>query len=291
MELREDYKPIRGRRVLDASQPGSSPGYLNDVAQGSAGRLGCRRLEGYPAAHGCRQNAECREACQKRRRGSNRHASPTALADAVDFHRYRKAAVQTRHPRLHGAGAGWKRRAADHESLAEIESAVEHPQPERSAQRGDRMVAQPSRGTDQRRDGFRPLSPRHAVRSTRAGRCRRIRFIRRNWPRCLAGLRMHPDLITPEMVEPFIPLAKEIDQDEDKRLALFLRTLAECMSIQSAAVWLLDNEPWDFFAVYFEAIDHFCHGFMRYYPPRQPWIGRPRLRALPQRGLEGVRAP
>ena len=90
---------------------------------------------------------------------------------------------------------------------------------------------------------------------------------------CLAGLRMHPDLITPEMVEPFIPLAKEIDQDEDGRLALFLRTLAECMSIQSAAVWLLDNEPWDFFAVYFEAIDHFCHGFMRYYPPRQPWIG------------------
>lgn len=90
---------------------------------------------------------------------------------------------------------------------------------------------------------------------------------------CLAGLRMHPDLITPEMVEPFIPLAKEIDQDEDGRLALLLRTLAECMSIQRAAVWLLDNEPWDFFAVYFEAIDHFCHGFMRYYPPRQPWTG------------------
>jgi predicted AlkP superfamily phosphohydrolase/phosphomutase/tetratricopeptide (TPR) repeat protein len=89
----------------------------------------------------------------------------------------------------------------------------------------------------------------------------------------LASLRMHPDLITPEMVEPFIPLAREIDQDEDKRLALFLRTLAECMSIQSAAIWLLDNQPWDFFAVYFEAVDHFCHGFMRYHPPRQPWIG------------------
>ena len=54
---------------------------------------------------------------------------------------------------------------------------------------------------------------------------------------------------------------------------MFLRTLAECMSIHSAATWLLDNQPWDFFAVYYDAIDHFCHGFMRYHPPRQSWIG------------------
>ena len=89
----------------------------------------------------------------------------------------------------------------------------------------------------------------------------------------LAALRMHPDSLTPQMVEPFIPLAREIDQDNDKRLAMFMRMLAECMSIQSAATWLLDKQPWDFFAVYFDAIDHFCHGFMRYHPPRQSWIG------------------
>jgi predicted AlkP superfamily phosphohydrolase/phosphomutase/tetratricopeptide (TPR) repeat protein len=88
----------------------------------------------------------------------------------------------------------------------------------------------------------------------------------------LADLRMHPDLLTPEMVESFIPLAKDIDQDQDKRLALFLRTLAECMSIQAAAVRLLDAETWDFFAVYYDSIDHFCHGFMKYHPPRQSWI-------------------
>ena len=88
----------------------------------------------------------------------------------------------------------------------------------------------------------------------------------------LAGLRMHPDCLTPEMVEPFIPLAKDIDQDNDRRLGLFLRTFAECWSIQSAATWLLDNQPWDFFAVYYDAIDHFCHGFMKYHPPRQSWI-------------------
>src|SRR5579863_9342502 len=88
----------------------------------------------------------------------------------------------------------------------------------------------------------------------------------------LAALRMHPDLLTPAIVAPFIPLAKEIDQDEDKRLAGLMRTLAECTSIHSAATWLADNQPWDFFAVYFDAIDHFCHGFMRYHPPRQSWI-------------------
>jgi len=89
----------------------------------------------------------------------------------------------------------------------------------------------------------------------------------------LANLRVHPDQLVPRMVEPFIPLAKEIDQDKDVRLAVFLRTLAECMSIHSAATWLLDNQPWDFFAVYYEAIDHFCHVFMKYHPPRQAWIG------------------
>ena len=28
----------------------------------------------------------------------------------------------------------------------------------------------------------------------------------------------------------------------------------------------MENEAWDFFAVYFDGIDHLCHGFMRYIP-------------------------
>lgn len=85
----------------------------------------------------------------------------------------------------------------------------------------------------------------------------------------LADLRMHPDLVLPDMVEAFIPLAREIDQKKDKRLAGMVRTLCECVSMHSAATWLIDNRPWDFFAVYYDAIDHFCHGFMKYHPPRQ----------------------
>jgi len=88
----------------------------------------------------------------------------------------------------------------------------------------------------------------------------------------LANLRVHPEALSPDLVEQFIPRAREIDQESDGRLALFLRTLAECMSIQAAARWLAEREPWDFFAVYFDALDHFSHGFMRYHPPRQSWV-------------------
>ena len=90
----------------------------------------------------------------------------------------------------------------------------------------------------------------------------------------VAKLRVHPDTLEPRDVEPFIPLAREIDQERDPRMAALLRTLAECLSIQAAAVWLLENQAWDFFAVYYESLDHFCHSFMRYHPPRQSWIGQ-----------------
>lgn len=93
-----------------------------------------------------------------------------------------------------------------------------------------------------------------------------------NLAETLAALRVHPEALEAQMVERFIPLAREIDQDGDKRLGALMRMLAECMSVQAAADWLIEHHRWDFFAVYFDSIDHFCHGFMRYHPPRQPWI-------------------
>ena len=50
------------------------------------------------------------------------------------------------------------------------------------------------------------------------------------------------------------------------------KILAETASVQAAADYLIDREPWDFMAVYFDGIDHFGHGFMKYHPPRQDWI-------------------
>ena len=87
-----------------------------------------------------------------------------------------------------------------------------------------------------------------------------------------ADLRMHPAEVTEAAILPWIPRAAEIDQEKDKGLQSFAKILAENCSIHNAATWILQNEPWDFLAVYYNGIDHFCHGFMHYHPPRMQGI-------------------
>ncbi len=96
------------------------------------------------------------------------------------------------------------------------------------------------------------------------------------WPprlaETLAELRVHPGELGGEHILPFVPLAADIDQNKDRRLEGLAKTIADCTSIHAAATQLINTEPWDFMAVYYDAIDHFGHGFMRYHPPRQPHI-------------------
>jgi predicted AlkP superfamily phosphohydrolase/phosphomutase/tetratricopeptide (TPR) repeat protein len=87
-----------------------------------------------------------------------------------------------------------------------------------------------------------------------------------------AKLRMHPAEVSEAAILPWIPRAAEIDQEKDKGLQSFAKILAENCSIHNAATWILQNEPWDFLAVYYNGIDHFCHGFMHYHPPRMEGI-------------------
>lgn len=84
----------------------------------------------------------------------------------------------------------------------------------------------------------------------------------------LARLKVHPDEITAEDILPFIPKAKQIDQQSDSRLSAACKLLADCASIQSVSTHLIENESWDLTAIYFDSIDHFCHAFMYYHPPR-----------------------
>jgi predicted AlkP superfamily phosphohydrolase/phosphomutase/tetratricopeptide (TPR) repeat protein len=88
----------------------------------------------------------------------------------------------------------------------------------------------------------------------------------------LAELRVHPQELDGDMLRLFVPRADEIDQEKDQRLYAVAKTLAETASIQAAATAIMQLEPWDFMAVYFDGIDHLGHGFMKYHPPRQPWI-------------------
>ncbi len=88
----------------------------------------------------------------------------------------------------------------------------------------------------------------------------------------LSNVRLNPNELIPEQILPFVPKALEIDQDDDPRLGTVMKILAEATSVHAAATWALQNEPWDFFAVYYDAIDHFGHGFMKYRSPRRPHI-------------------
>jgi predicted AlkP superfamily phosphohydrolase/phosphomutase/tetratricopeptide (TPR) repeat protein len=87
-----------------------------------------------------------------------------------------------------------------------------------------------------------------------------------------AKLRMHPSEVTEAAILPWIPKAAEIDQEKDKRLNSFAKILSENCSIHNAATWILQNQEWDFLAVYYNGIDHFCHGFMHFHPPRMEGI-------------------
>lgn len=88
----------------------------------------------------------------------------------------------------------------------------------------------------------------------------------------LQEFRFHPLELDHEHVGPFIPRFAEIDQKKDQRLVGFAKTLSDTVTIHGAATALMQLEPWDFMAVYYDGIDHFGHGFMKYHPPRQSWI-------------------
>lgn len=91
--------------------------------------------------------------------------------------------------------------------------------------------------------------------------------------KALAELRVHPHALDGDMLRLFVPKAPEIDQEKDKRLAGVAKIIAECAGVQAAATYLMEQVPdWDLAAIYFDGIDHFGHGFMKYHPPRLDWI-------------------
>jgi predicted AlkP superfamily phosphohydrolase/phosphomutase/tetratricopeptide (TPR) repeat protein len=92
-----------------------------------------------------------------------------------------------------------------------------------------------------------------------------------------ARLRMHPAELTEEAILPWIPRAAEVDQEKDRGLNTFAKILAENCSIHNAATWILKNQAWDFLAVYYNGIDHLCHAFMNYRPPRMEGIPEDRF--------------
>src|SRR5690606_33241064 len=90
----------------------------------------------------------------------------------------------------------------------------------------------------------------------------------------MKGLRVHPGDLTDEHILPFVPSAAKVDQEKDKRINSLAKILAEAATIHNAGTWLMENTSWDFMAVYYDNIDHFCHGFMKFHPPQLKGIGK-----------------
>jgi predicted AlkP superfamily phosphohydrolase/phosphomutase/tetratricopeptide (TPR) repeat protein len=88
----------------------------------------------------------------------------------------------------------------------------------------------------------------------------------------LARYKIFPGELTEAHVLPFIPEAAKIDQQEDSRLNSFATVLSDNASIHAVATAVMESEPWDFTAVYYDGIDHFSHAFMAYHPPKLDWV-------------------
>ncbi|MDX1419454.1 MAG: tetratricopeptide repeat protein, partial [Rubricoccaceae bacterium] len=88
----------------------------------------------------------------------------------------------------------------------------------------------------------------------------------------MGALRVHPHELTGSHLLPFVPDAEQVDTTKDRRLESVAKILAEASTIHSVATWALEHTEWDLTAVYYDAIDHFGHGFMKYHPPRRPGI-------------------
>ena len=91
----------------------------------------------------------------------------------------------------------------------------------------------------------------------------------------LADLRVHPREVEGSMLQQLIPRAATLDQSDpavQRRLTFLAERLADVISVHGAATELLEHEPWDFAAVYYECIDQVGHEFMPFHPPRLPEI-------------------
>jgi Flp pilus assembly protein TadD len=83
----------------------------------------------------------------------------------------------------------------------------------------------------------------------------------------LACLRVSPADLAGDDLLPFLPLLAKIDQDQDRRPLTLASILARNISVHAAATWLIEHQPWEFLAIYYDAIADAGRTFMRYHSP------------------------
>jgi predicted AlkP superfamily phosphohydrolase/phosphomutase/tetratricopeptide (TPR) repeat protein len=83
-----------------------------------------------------------------------------------------------------------------------------------------------------------------------------------------ANLRLGIEEVDEALLALFVPRMAEVDQENDQRLAVLAKLIAETLTVHNAATRVLEDESWDLAAIYYPGIDHFSHGFMNFHPPR-----------------------
>jgi predicted AlkP superfamily phosphohydrolase/phosphomutase/tetratricopeptide (TPR) repeat protein len=89
----------------------------------------------------------------------------------------------------------------------------------------------------------------------------------------IADLRVHFDELSKTDLALMIPKIDEIDLITDRRPGMLAKLMARGASVHTVATAILENEPWDFAALYYETIDMVGHHFMPFHPPRMAAIG------------------
>lgn len=98
----------------------------------------------------------------------------------------------------------------------------------------------------------------------------------------LIDLKVYPEELTFAHLLPFVPLGAEVDQEKENELGAIAKFISEAATVQAVATQVMEHTEWDFMAVYFDMIDHFCHGFMKYHPPKQEHIDERKFRLFNQ---------
>ncbi len=82
------------------------------------------------------------------------------------------------------------------------------------------------------------------------------------------SLRVPAERINAHDILKFIPDAAMIDQETDPRIGILQKYIAETLSVQKVAEHVLEDNDWDFTAVYFDSMDKLSHTFMKYRAPQ-----------------------
>ncbi len=119
-------------------------------------------------------------------------------------------------------------------------------------------VIPPSRSTG-RSSPIASTAP--SSRRKRAGRPPRARYtLSRKVPQ-LAPLKVLPQELSHEHIFPFIPHADRDRPGERSPPQAFAKVFTDCCSTHAVATAIMEQEPWDFTAIYYDTIDHFAHAF------------------------------